>query len=550
MTAFTFPALALLALAHGDPLLIENAKKASQPLILSAMLDHLGAGLALQGNTLVLGAMDDPSLGDSAGAAYCFELTNGTWTFQDELFGSNVKPNDWFGSAVALDGDTLAIAAENDSEPGSGGGSVYVFVRQAGAWVEQAHIKPGDWEPFDRFGASLALEGDRLAVGSTEPNWPGFWYEGPGVVYVFERNGSTWTQTARLHAENGNDYDHLGNSLALQGDTIVAAAPGDDAGVLNSGAVYVFTFDGSAWSQVAKLKPGDPSALQRFGTDVALQGTTLVIGAEEAMAALSYSGSAYVFEGAGASWTQVQKLVPADLAANDHFGESVAIDGDRLVVGANEADAAGTDSGATYLFRRFGGAWHEMAKLVPEGNQVEDELGKQVALEGQRIVTASPFAAPEFWLPDAGAAYVFELAESADFYCPASTNSSGKPARMGLAGSLSLAANELTLELDAGPAGQLGMFVYGPNVGQIPLSNGWLCVAPGSVGIVRLPPAFHIDPSGHAARTLDFTQPPLGSGLGQVLAGTTWSFQGWFRDSPAGPGASNLTDAARITFQP
>jgi hypothetical protein len=545
----THSALALFA-ALGDPLIVENTHEVAQPLLLATLEDHFGSGLALQGNTLVVGAMDDPALGSSAGAAYCFELQGGEWVLQAELFGSNTKANDWFGSAVALDGDTLAIAGEHDNEPGAQGGSVYVFVRQGGAWVEQAHLTPGDWDPFDHFGASLALEGDRLVIGATEPGWPSFGYQGPGVVYVFERSGTTWTQTARLHAQDGDDYDHLGNSLALQGDTIVAAAPGEDAGALNSGAVYVFTFDGSAWSQVAKLKSGDPSSSQTFGYDVALQGTTLVIGASEDSAALAFGGAAYVFEGAGASWTQVEKLVPADLASFDHFGASVDVDGDRLVVGANEADAAGTDSGATYVFRRFGGAWHELSKLVPEGNQAEDELGRNVAIEGQRVVTASLLAAPEFWLPDAGAAYVLELAESADFYCPASTNSSGKPARIDLGGSLSLAANALTLELHDGPPGQLGMFVYGPNVGQIPLSNGWLCVAPGSVGIVRLPPAFHIDPSGHAARTLDFTAPPLGSGIGQVLAGSTWSFQGWFRDSPAGPGASNLTDAARITYQP
>ena len=542
-------ALATSATSAGQSLSVTLADKVAQPLPDAAIYDNFGSGMALSGTTLVVGAEHDDEAGTNAGAAYVYELVAGDWIFRQKLWGSDTTDYDRFGSAAVVDGDTLAIAADWDHDAGAQAGSVYVFVRQGGVWVEQAHLTPGDWDPFDHFGYSMALEGDRLVIGAHEPGWsqPSTYYEDHGTVYVFERIGSAWSEAARLRASDGADYDYLGASVALAGDLIVAAAPGNDGPAKNAGAVYVFSFDGLQWNQVAKLWPSTAAQNQSFGSDLALAGTTLVVGAKEESPGSPYSGAAYVFEGAGATWSELQRLAPVGLADYDRFGASLAIDADRLVVSAVESDLQGTDLGAAYVYRRFGGAWHEQAVLLPAGAALDDQLGNHVAIEGQRVVTCSPFADPEFWLPDAGAAWVFELEQSVEHHCPASPHSGGVAARLDARGSLGLAANDLELAVFDGPASQLGLMIYGPDAVQVPFGNGFRCVGG---GVVRLLPGFKLDAQGSMVRALDFTQPPLSAGAGQVLTGSTWSFQAWFRDAPAGPGATDFSDAVRLTFQP
>ena len=219
--------------------------------------------------------------------------------------------------------------------------------------------------------------------------------------------GSALALEQKLIAADGVPFAQAGNSVAVDGGTIVVGAPGDAAGV---GAAYVFTRSASTWTQVAKLTASDGAAGDGFGWSVAIDGDTLVVGAPlSTVDGAAFRGAAYVFTGAGASWTQASKLIASDGALADSLGFAVAIDGDAIVVGA---PFEGTDSvpqrGAAYVFARSGsgsGVRSEAAKLMAGDGAASDLFASSVAIDGGTIVIGA-------FLSNSGqgSAYVFTAA--------------------------------------------------------------------------------------------------------------------------------------------
>ena len=177
-----------------------------------------------------------------------------------------------------------------------------------------------------------------------------------GSAYVFTRTGTTWTEQAKLTASDGAENDMFGGSVAIAGDTIVVGADNKDGnGFAARGSAYVFTRTGTTWTEQAKLTASDGAAGDEFGHSVAIiDGDTILVGANEdnADGNAPDSGSAYVFTGSGSSWTEQAKIMTvSDGAAGNEFGYSVAISGNTVVVGAYLADNdIGTESGSTYIY--------------------------------------------------------------------------------------------------------------------------------------------------------------------------------------------------------
>jgi hypothetical protein len=405
------------------------------------------------------------------------------------LKASNTGAEDTFGRAVAVsaDGSTLAVGApfEDSGERGTAGtgndesarnsGAVYVFVRIAGAWSQQAYLKPLDTRYEDRFGASLALsaDGSLLAVGAPLENSKETGPDGTGTdnaswdsgaVYVFERSGTTWSQQGSVKASNTGRWDRFGWSVALSGDgaTLAVGATGEDSsdagnGADNSasasGAVYVFERSGAAWTQQAYLKASNIGVADAFGSSVALSadGGTLAVGAPfEASSETGTtgtgsdngapnSGAVYVFERSGATWSQQAYLKASNTGAGDLFGTSVGLsaDGNLLAVGAPKEDSsetgtAGTgsdegakDSGAVYLFARDGGVWSQQAYLKASNTGTNDQFGATVALaaDGDLLAVGAALedgsgtglsaSGSDNDAPDSGAVYVFRRSAAA-----------------------------------------------------------------------------------------------------------------------------------------
>ena len=187
----------------------------------------------------------------------------------------------------------------------------------------------------DQFGYSVAIDGDTLVVGAYGVGDNGF---NSGSAYVFTRTGTIWTEQAKLTASDGAERDRFGWSVAIDVNTIVVGAWGDDDNGERSGSAYVFTRSGTTWSQQTKLTASDGAARDQFGGSVAIAGDTIVVGAHQDDENGNRSGSAYVFTRTETTWTQQAKLTASDGAADDIFGISVAIAGDTIVAGARLDD--------------------------------------------------------------------------------------------------------------------------------------------------------------------------------------------------------------------
>lgn len=247
---------------------------------------------------------------------------------------------------------------------------------------EDQKIVAADGTELQRFGEAVALSGDTAMVGTNDT------HTGRSAVYVFERSGNAWVQTQKLLADDGaaGDEARFGASIVLDGSTAVIGA---DAAMVdgkpNQGAAYVFHKSGSSWIQAAKLVAADGAAGDSFGNSLALSGSRLLIGAHRAQVNGNARGAAYLFEAANGAWTQVQKLRGVDTRDNDAFGYRVAFSDASIIVSAQLANL--DFPGALYFFKESGGTWLQKQKLVGE---LYSGLGSSLAARGNRLVTGAP----------------------------------------------------------------------------------------------------------------------------------------------------------------
>ncbi len=348
--------------------------------------DTFGCSVAVDGDTAIVGArFDSIGIASAQGSAYVFTRSGSTWTQQSKLTAVAGAAGDNFGMSVAIDGDTAVVGADyDDVNANVNQGSAYVFTRSSGTWSQQAQLIAGDGAPLDYFGRSLALSGDTVLVAADEDDVGGAVDQ--GSVYVFTRSGASWTQQARLTASDGVGGDRFGLGVAIVGDTAVVGAGYDAVGAnFNQGSAYVFARVGSTWSQQTQVTSmGDASDL--FGLDVALSGDTLVVGAPG-------QDAAWVLSRVGSRWIGSDQQLPASGGgANDNAGYSVAIDGDTAVVAAVFDDVgAAVDQGSVSFYTRFapGAAWRFQSQVTVTGVVAGDLFGSAVAIDGDTAVVAA-----------------------------------------------------------------------------------------------------------------------------------------------------------------
>ena len=331
-----------------------------------------------------------------------------------KLIAADAAEGAKFGHSVAVDGDTIVIGA-----PYAGtGGAVYVF--RASDGKQLAMLTADDGAADDGFGYSVAIDGDTVVIGARFDD-DGFrstlTAENSGSVYVFRKSwfGDTYSQMAKLTASDAAAGDGFGASVAIDGDTVVIGA--ENAGT--GGAVYVFrTNDGWDTYSLVVILRAYPSVWDGyFGHSVAIDGDTIVVGAYGDYHAGTYSGSAYVFRPSddqygGATYDQVAKLTASDAAYMDLFGESVAIDGTTAVVGAY---GAGT-GGAAYVFHTEddGATYGQVAKLTATDAAAGDKFGTSVAVDGGTVAIGAWYGNSAG--SGSGSAYVFRTSDGGATY--------------------------------------------------------------------------------------------------------------------------------------
>jgi hypothetical protein len=371
---------------------------------------------------------------------------NANFFQQAYIKASNPGTNDNFGRVIAISGDTMAVAAVYESSSAAGvngnqaddskplSGAVYVFVRNGTTWAQQAYIKASNPDLYDTFGLSIALSGNTLVVGAPQESSSATGVDGnqanngspnSGAAYVFVRNGTTWSQQAYLKASNTGSNDFFGNSVAIDGDTIVVGAPSEDSAAVgingnqadnssvDSGAAYVFNRSGTNWTQQAYLKASNTETNDQFSTSVAVSGDTIAVSAGQESSngtgvngnqfdnSAPGAGAAYVFVRSGTNWTQQAYVKASNTESNDFFGFSLSLSGDTLAVSAALEDSSSTgvngnqltnsapDAGAAYVFVRNGTAWSQQAYLKASNTRSNYYFGFSVAVQGDSLIVGS-----------------------------------------------------------------------------------------------------------------------------------------------------------------
>ena len=323
----------------------------------------------------------------------CLAVLAASLSFTEHFVPSDGAAEDRFGYSVAIDGSTVVVGAPFDDDEGVDSGSVYVLDSETGQ--ETRKLTASDGTYYESFGYSVAIDGSRIVVGN---HWDGDNGFASGSVYVFDR--TTGDQTLKLLASDGEMYDWFGYSVAVSGSTIVVGAPFENEKAYASGSVYVF--DSVTGQETFKLSPSDGATFDEFGRSVAIDGSRVVVGAPRDGDKGDNSGSVYVFD--SVTGQRTFKLTASDGAANDEFGRSVAIDGSTVVVGAPLDDDEGVDSGSVYVFDSETG--QEIRKLTASDGAANDEFGRSVAIDGSRVVVGSPLDDDEG--ADSGSMYVFD----------------------------------------------------------------------------------------------------------------------------------------------
>ncbi|KAH8051039.1 hypothetical protein JL722_11076 [Aureococcus anophagefferens] len=319
----------------------------------TAALDQFGVSVAIHNDIIVVGANHDDDAGYDSGSAYIFKTSDGgaTWPQVAKLVAPDAEAGDRFGWSVAVEGNLVVVGAMEDD---TNAGSAYAFLTSDGGatWDQGEKFVADDRAAEGRFGSDVKISGDVVVVGAYWDGGSDFSTGRKGAAYVFRAtDGRTgWTQEAMLVASDRAVWDHFGYAVSINeaGDVIAVGSYGDDDIGSSSGSAYVFrtTDGGAAWTQAAKLAPSSLQAESYFGNSLSISGNTLAVGA---FGSDTFTGRAYLFSTTdnGASWTQDANLQGSGKAVNDRFGKDLVLSGNRLVVGAR---APSTGPGSVYIF--------------------------------------------------------------------------------------------------------------------------------------------------------------------------------------------------------
>lgn len=376
-----------------------------------AAVPGFGKAVALSSDTLAVGAEYTSIDGqDAAGAVVLYERdpATGDWAESRQVQAETPVELAFLGRALALDGDTLVVGAPMTlGDAGYGQGAAYVFERDAGGpgrWGFVARLADETEDVLRYFGAAVAVDGDLIAVGAWGAD------ESRGEVLLYSR-AAGWARIMTLTDPTGQPRDAFGQSLALRGDSLVVGAPyvDADATMADSGAAFVFERDAGGpgqWGLAARRVAGLPDGNGRFGSQVAIDGDRIVVTApyEDRYVGGQFDaqdvGAAYIFErdeGGAGQWGPVAALRPSDGQLLEFFGRSVALAGERVWAGASDSEAGGLDQpGILYAYERQGdGSWAEQPPVQSFDGGLDDNFGFSLSAGDDELVAGAPDRLPE-----------------------------------------------------------------------------------------------------------------------------------------------------------
>lgn len=315
-----------------------------------------------------------------------------------KLIASDGESANFFGQGVAISGNRAVVGAyRKTNKKGAectefscfGSGAVYVYDLHG---TEIAKLTHSDEQYMDNLGFNVAIDGDYIVAGAHGMKTQS------GAAYIFDKDG---TELVKLTPSDPAEHAYFGKSVAISGKHVVVGAYGKKDRGMMTGAAYIFTTDGT---QIAKLLPAEANSGDMFGTSVAISGNLVVVSSPGSEKPIYNAGAVFVFDLAQGG-KQIAKLLPSDAASHDKFGGDVAIDGDRIVVGAHMNRGPNNEygEGSAYIFSTSG---QQIAKLTaPDGNH-RDMFGHSVSISGDRIIVGS--MGEDDHAVDSGSAYLFD----------------------------------------------------------------------------------------------------------------------------------------------
>lgn len=348
--------------------------------------DRFGTSVAISGDRIVVGALNDDN-GLQSGSAYVYDLVSGVQLYK--LTASDGAAYDRFGISVAISGDKIVVGAYGDDDNGLNSGSAYIYDVNTG--LELHKLTASDGAAGDQFGCSVAASGDRIVIGALGGN---------GSAYIYD--AVSGAQLHKLTASDGAGGDRFGISVAISENKVVVGARGDDDNGSHSGSAYVY--DAVTGAQLHKLTASNGAADDRFGAAVAIDENKVVVGAYYDDDNGPDSGSAYVYD--ALTGAELYQLTAFNGGREDNFGISVAISGDRIAVGAWQYDLLGSDSGNVYIYDAATGTDVYNLRSTTPYIASNGRFGDSVAISGDRVVVGA-------WgdngnVRDSGSAYLFE----------------------------------------------------------------------------------------------------------------------------------------------
>ncbi|MCP4344157.1 MAG: hypothetical protein GY795_01350 [Desulfobacterales bacterium] len=342
--------------------------------------DRFGRSVSVSGDYAIAGAYekkDDDGI--KSGAAYVFKREGNAWKEAAKLV--SISHSYFFGHSVSINSqgaDTYAIVGAFRDE------SAYIFRENGTQWTQEAILTADDGEENDYFGWSVAVSDNYAVVGAYRDG------NESGSVCIFKRNGTAWIRQAKLTADDGEENDCFGRSVAISGNYVVVGAQGSVIG--GESSAYVFKLNGTDWIQQAKIEARDSTVENGFGFSVSVSADGSVpyaiVGAGS-----SYndkgeqSGAAYIFKLEGNTWVQDAKLTDEYGTARDLFGRSVSVSCQEsdcyAIVGADSIDFNNKNSGAAYIFKRNGNSWVQQDKLAAYDGASEDRFGWSVGISAR-----------------------------------------------------------------------------------------------------------------------------------------------------------------------
>lgn len=370
--------------------------------------DEFGFSIASDQDRIVVGAYRARGFAEESGLVYVFRnIGDQTWTQEAVLAANDGQSGDRFGYDVDIEGDRIVVGAYLDDELGLDTGAAYVFRYQGGTnWTQEARLLATDVFASNSFGFAVGYSKERVVVGARLDDDAGI---NAGAAYVFEPTMAegVWAQTAKFTAIDAADGALFGYAVDLSGDHLMVGAPFDRS---RTGSVYAFDLSNAdPMNTQQKLEADNGTLRDLFGRSVAVNDNLLVVGAPMGDGLAAESGTAYVFNFDGSSWSQDTQVNADDGQTGDRFGRSVAVGltrvtapggrqrltGDRVLVGA-----PGNDNlrGAVYSFQRFDTTealddftWQPEIKVVPSDVNIDDRFGMSLTALGQSVFVGAPF---------------------------------------------------------------------------------------------------------------------------------------------------------------